>query len=254
MIEVSRGDPPPGFASRSQIWNEKFSAARVANPKTSASKFWARVRPEIRDDGLELYRRFNRKCVFCESRVEHVARPHIEHYRPKGREEFQSLMFDWSNWLASCGRCNEKKWKHFPITNGVPDLIDPSSENTAPHLRFVGAEAIGLTARGEETVKMLGLDRMPLRNERKSWLNRVDVLLLLAVSAEDAVKNEVRNHLVWMMQPDAPYTAVTRTYLSSKCPNLANPPQPHTHLSEENRLMRISELVEIYKSQILELS
>jgi hypothetical protein len=254
MIQVSRGDPPPGFASRSSNWNQKFNAARAANSNASASKFWTRIRPEIRHDGLELFHRFNRKCAFCESKVEHISRPHIEHYRPKGRKEFESIMFEWSNWLSSCGRCNEKKWKHFPFTDGVPSLIDPSSENAGMHLKFVGAEAIGLTARGEETIRMLGLDRLPLRNERKSWLNRVDVLLLLAITAENSIKTEVREHLIWMMQPDAPYTAVTRNYLADKCPNLANPPQPHPHLSEENRLARITELVERNKLQILQLS
>lgn len=102
-----------------------------------------------------------------------------------------------------------------------------------------------MTTRGKKTVELVELDRQSLRNERASWLNLVNTLLLLWVESEDEdVRQECREHLIWTMQDDAPFAGMTRTYLSEKCPKLANPTVPHQRLVESNRLDCIRELVE----------
>jgi hypothetical protein len=228
MIQVNRGVAPDGFESRASGWRQRFAEARIIQPKLTASKFWGTVRREIKPDGDELNRRFRGKCAFCESRMRHVSNPHIEHYRPKGQARFENLMFDWENWLLSCGRCNEEKWKDFPEIDGQPQLLDPVNGDPGEHVDFRGAEIIGLTVCGQETIHLIGLDRYPLRNERGQWLSQIDALLLLAVLATDsATKQEAREHLVWAMQIDAPYSAMTKAYLSIKCPKLARPAVPH---------------------------
>jgi hypothetical protein len=154
-------------------------------------------------------------------------------------------MFDWDNWLLSCGICNEEKWKHFPEENGEPMLLNPAEEEPADHLCFIGPRLRGITKRGRKTVELVELDRQPLQNERELWLDLVNSLLLLWVESEnEEVRRECREHVIWTMQNDAPFAGMTRAYLGEKCPKLAHPTAPHQRLEEGDRLDRIRGLVE----------
>jgi uncharacterized protein (TIGR02646 family) len=251
MIHVTRGDPPAGFEERAAQWIRRLSEARNQNPALTASKFWQRVRPELRADAVELAERFHHKCAFCEARMEHVQHPHVEHYRPKGRAEFEARMFDWDNWLLSCGRCNGSKWTHFPDCGSAPCLLDPSVDDPSKHLHFYRHDVEGLGDRGRETVRLLGLDRSPLARERASWLVKVEALLLLAACiSQKRVRSEARDLLIWCLQQDAPFCAMTRAFLSRQAPKLANPPRPHPRIAEEDGLNRIARLVAQHREEI----
>jgi uncharacterized protein (TIGR02646 family) len=221
------------------------------NAAISASVFWSSVRNELRADAEELRKRFNGKCAFCESKIEHISYPHIEHYRPKSRPEFERLTFDWNNWLLSCGRCNQSKWVHFPQCGRHPCLLNPVDDDPARHLDFKRALIFGLTRRGRQTIRLVGLERAPLSGERASWLSRIDALLLLATLGQSGeVKTESRQLLIWAMQEDAPYTAMTRSYLRDLAPRLANPIQPHPRIVGTDQMERVRELVEQHAHEI----
>jgi hypothetical protein len=245
MIRVNRGDAPPGFEDRARAWKARFAEYRRRQPNISAAAVWRKVREAIEHDAEVLALRFHRKCGYCEARPGHVSHPHVEHFRPKGLPRFEGKMFDWDNWLLSCGICNEEKWKHFPEEDGKPLLLNPADEDPCVHLIFIGASLRGLTKHGMKTVELVQLDRSSLRSERESWLNLVRCLLLLCVAANDEkVRQACREHLIWTMQDDAPFAGMTRAYLRSKCPKLANPAAPHQRLEEGKRLEQIRELLE----------
>ena len=236
MIRVIRGDAPLGFANRAETWRAKFADYRQREPDITASAVWSKVRGDIEGDAEILAQRFHHKCAYCEARPGHVSRPHIEHFRPKGLTQFEGRMFDWDNWLLSCGICNEE--------DGQPLLLNPAVEEPSHHLCFVGPHLRGTTKRGKKTIELVELDRQPLRDERELWLNLVNSLLLLWVESEDeGVRHECREHLIWTMQDDAPFAGMTRAYLGEKCPKLASPAVPHQRLEESDRLRRIRELV-----------
>lgn len=167
MIRVTRGPAPAGFTRRARELKRRFADARRIKADLSANAFWSSVRPQLKTDAEELRRRFNGKCAFCESRMEHVSHPHIEHYRPKGRSEFERFMFDWNNWLLTCARCNQSKWIHFPQCGRNPCLLNPAKDDPRTHLEFKRALALGLTRRGRETIRLVGLDCAPLSAERR---------------------------------------------------------------------------------------
>ena len=160
MIHVERGGPPAGFEERAVELAYRFTEARNRDSALTASKFWQRVRPELRADAAELAERFHHKCAFCEARMEHVQHPPVEHYRPKGRAEFEGFMFHWSNWLFSCGRCNESKWfcavtRAF-LSHEAPKLANPPQ----PHLRVSEEDGLNcvaqlVTERREETRRLV---------------------------------------------------------------------------------------------------
>jgi hypothetical protein len=154
-------------------------------------------------------------------------------------------MFDWDNWLLSCGICNEEKWRHCPEEDGQPLLLNPTEEEPSGHLCFVGPHLRGTTKRGKKTIELVELNRQPLRDERALWLSLVNSLLLLWAESEDTnVRLACREHLIWTLQNDAPFSGMTRAYLSEKCAKLANPAMPHARLEESDRLERIRTLVE----------
>jgi uncharacterized protein (TIGR02646 family) len=205
------------------------------------AEYWRRVRRKLRSDADKLREVFEGKCAFCESTMRHVSSPQIEHYRPKSRKEFEDLAFVWENWLLSCGNCNGKKWAHFPICGTVPCLLDPTSDNPAVHIDFAGARPLALTERGHETIRLLGLDRAPLEDEREKWLTLIRALLLLA--KPPSACREARELLIWSMQSDAPYSAMTRRYLHEQAPRLATPKVPHPRIEVTDAVQRICELV-----------
>jgi uncharacterized protein (TIGR02646 family) len=250
MIRVDRGQQPTGFETRSANWQRRFAEAQEQNSKLTPSRFWTQVRPEMQTDVQTLFDAFHGKCAFCESCPSHVSSPHIEHYRPKS--QFPDQMFVWRNWLLSCGRCNEKKWAHFPDCTDQPCLLDPTSEDPADHLDFFEAQILDKTLRGAKTIQIIGLDRAPLVEERARWLMTINLLLLLVCCVRPAY-TEARQLLIWAMQSDAPYAAMTRAYLRRKVPRLANPDTPHPLIEPHNQREHIINLLERYRDQLQEL-
>lgn len=53
---------------------------------------------------------YNKKCAFCEQRIEHS---HVEHYRPKNK--YYWLAFSWDNLILACPTCNQHKGTNFEI-------------------------------------------------------------------------------------------------------------------------------------------
>lgn len=249
MIFVQRIDPPEGFEARSTNWMVRYRAAKTENEQLTISQFWSRVRSEIRADATILLNAFNGKCAFCESYMDHVSAPHIEHYRPKGNEEFQHLTFEWNNWLISCGRCNSRKWEHFPYCDNVPCLLNPCEDSPEQHITFTRSISISRSHRGAETIKLVSLNRSSLETARAKWLTLIDCLLLLCLF-EDS-KEASRNLLIWSLQKEAPYTAMTRAYLQEKTPLLAN--RNHSHINIQEPLEQISQLLELYQDRISDL-
>lgn len=254
MIHVERGSPPAGFAQKAAALAQQWRSARAQDTGLTASQFWQRVRPQLRAEAAELATRFHHKCAFCEARMEHLQPGHIEHYRPKGRAEFEAHMFDWSNWLLSCGRCNDSKWKHFPDCSGKPCLLDPTVDEPSQHIAFQRQEVHALTERGRETIRLLHLDRPPLSRERASWLVKVQGLLLLAACANRGqIRIEARRLLTWCLQEDAPFSAMTRAFVQVTAPKLAKPTQPHPRVSESEAHTRIARLILEHENAIKQL-
>lgn len=239
-IKRDRSNQPDGFEDRRRGRDGEFAAARRTDPSVGASKYWARIRRQtsMAADADHLFRVFHRKCAYCEARPEHVSRLQVEHYRPKSNPSFENLLFSWENWLASCGRCNEAKWRHFPYCGKVPCLLDPTKDDPEEHVDFLDDRVVGKTERGRLTIEIVGLARSPLEDERATWLLLVQSLLLLFASEPDPVV-EARELLVWAMQEDAPYCLMTRRYLQKWVPRLACPETPHAVVHAPDALERM---------------
>ena len=183
------------------------------------------------------------KCCYCESKFRATYPGAVEHFRPKGavqqeRSETKEypgyywLAYSWKNLLVSCHSCNSKKGTLFPLSDpGArarshrddmnaerPFLVDPASEEPRQHIRFRGSASEPRTKRGRETIRVLGLDRSDLEEERKEKLASLGDLKLIAGLEEKVDRERVeqaRKFLEDATRPDAKYSSMARDFLKS---------------------------------------
>jgi hypothetical protein len=156
------------------------------------------------DDGIwselkdYLFRLFDEKCAYCEGSRGAVTSGAVEHYRPKSGVQddaahpgYYWLAYLHTNYLPACPDCNSKKGKRFPVANPVqrarlpadplaaegaylfhPYLDDPSAEFDYKVIwepnsnRAMLIHAQPKSPRAEQSIKIVGLDRERLPEER----------------------------------------------------------------------------------------
>jgi uncharacterized protein (TIGR02646 family) len=74
-----------------------------------------------------------KKCAYCESSIEAVAYPHIEHIRPKSKN--RHLTFEWSNLTLACPACNIQKGHTEPTDS---NFVNPYTDNPEARFSFIG--------------------------------------------------------------------------------------------------------------------
>lgn len=110
----------------------------------------------------------------------------IEHFWPKSIHP--DRMFQWPNMLLCCAECGRFKGNQFPLSGGLPLLVDPSATNPWQYLDFDPATGV-IVARydpatnaedpqGAETVRILHLDRREAVNDGclKTWRRLVAIV------------------------------------------------------------------------------
>jgi hypothetical protein len=147
------------------LWRAKTTRSKVAAPVRAVLQTMA--------PGTE-------RCMYCGDSFG----TDIDHYEPLARSPLRT--FDWFNHLLACSHCNSHhKRERFPTdAYGRPLLIDPTAEDPFDHLMLslsVG-EYRALTARGEQTIQVCGLNRFPLARARQN-VYRLVVLCLRAWAA-----------------------------------------------------------------------
>jgi hypothetical protein len=85
----------------------------------------------------------------------------IEHFRPK--DKYPEHALSWPNYLLACSHCNSnEKRTTFPLDDqGEPLLLDPTVDTPSDHLSLSPrtGRLIALDSRGDETIKVCGLNR-----------------------------------------------------------------------------------------------
>ena len=112
------------------------------------------------------------KCMYCESKISHIDFAHVEHIKPKSKEKYPELEFEWTNLGYSCPKCNNAKSDSY---DEETPYLDPYSEDPSHHL--FSAYALILIRNGSEraelTIKDTELNRPDLLEKRYIRLNQV---------------------------------------------------------------------------------
>ncbi|MET8116877.1 hypothetical protein [Streptomyces prasinus] len=102
------------------------------------------------------------RCMYCDD----SRGTDIDHFQPLENAPLRA--FEWSNHLLACSYCNSNaKRSQYPVnSDGVCLLVDPSAEDPAVHLRLLLKsglyDPVDESARGEETIRVFGLNRPDL--------------------------------------------------------------------------------------------
>jgi uncharacterized protein (TIGR02646 family) len=212
MIKIARSGEPAILRKKKPEWTQKL---RVAVTRKEREKALHKYRHrEVRRTLEEM---FHGKCAYCESKILHVSYGHIEHFRPKSDPRFVDLVFEWSNLLLACGRCNgaENKGDRFPDAREGGPPVNPCDDDPEESFQFEYdastrvASVYGKTPRGLLTVELLGLNRYHLRMRRSSFVKK---LAYVASKSED--DSEARALLADATRDDAEYAAFARSLMA----------------------------------------
>ncbi|MGW4691618.1 HNH endonuclease [Kitasatospora cineracea] len=178
MIPLQRPPLQPRLAAELARATDRI---RTEGPTTATGRAaWRRaVRPKAQlrlmlrqmAPGLE-------RCMYCGDNLG----TDIDHFEPIAQAPLRT--FDWQNHLLACAHCNSnRKRDRFPRDPATGDglLIDPCREDPADHLRlYLDSGAYDpLTARGEATIEVFGLNERPeLVRGRRMMFAVVKALLL----------------------------------------------------------------------------
>ena len=189
------------------------------------------------------------KCCFCEGRFDAHAAGDVEHYRPKGavrqdkasttvRPGYYWLAYSWENLYWCCQVCNRSnKREFFPLkfpakralshkdnlAQEEPLIIDPGGkEDPRAHITFQQDRAVGSTALGRTTIKVIGLNRANLVEARLERLGEIKRLVeILEVWESDRspglekVAKSALRELGRSIAPESVFSAMAMDYLSA---------------------------------------
>jgi uncharacterized protein (TIGR02646 family) len=172
MIPIRRGEEPEALRT-SRRW--RLARARFAHHAGVAQSF------EGYNVSAVLWERQHHKCAYCEAPLRSPSNQPTEHFRPKAR--YWWLAWSWENLLLACSTCNDAAHKgdRFPLEPGSPALapldmdvsqerallLDPARDDPQQHIEYqlVGARWMPVardgSQRGDETIRILGLDEVP---------------------------------------------------------------------------------------------
>ena len=211
MIKVERTEEPTQLAANKLGWLVALQQADTPKKKRVAEGKYGH--PSVKEALVQM---FNGKCAYCESKVTHIEYGHIEHFRPKSRVEYITLIFEWENLLLACSVCNGASYKgtKFPLVAEGGPPIDPCVDDPSEHLGFWFdpvaqiASVTHKTIRGLTTLNLFGLNRPLLREHRSKRIRMLAALVQLAGNDPEA-----QALLEESVQCDAEYAAFARTLI-----------------------------------------
>lgn len=190
MIHVAKNydDIPDALRSkRVKKWEEEFMRGKVPERRS--------VEVILRSIRQILVKLYHGKCAYCETTVDPFGYLIISHYRP--RSLYYWLIYEWSNLLPICPRCNTAQGRKFPLEDNndrvtvpqedrrqwlansgtflaeKPLLLNPELDEPGNHLSFYPDGRIyGLTERGEKTIEIYQLNRNALLLGRKKKIEK----------------------------------------------------------------------------------
>ncbi|WP_410577353.1 HNH endonuclease [Amycolatopsis sp. lyj-108] len=191
---------------------EELTARIPPGDSKEARRLW-RVSRAVRRSlraGLDVMAAGRGYCMYCGDGLGST----VDHFEPIARNPGRA--FDWLNHVLACEYCNSHhKRDLFPVDDdGNSLLIDPTAEDPLDHLFLV--LSIGtyraLTAKGEQTIKVCGLNRAQLARGRETAVNQVSALVMGWWTARELGDDRRRRAMVWTLR-DQPHADVLHAML-----------------------------------------
>lgn len=213
MIRIYKGAEPSLLLTNKESWTRELLSVSSTGSKIPDSIGKRYNHPEVKDSLREECRS---KCMYCESKVEHISDLHIEHIKPKARDKFPELTFEYSNLGLACPVCNRGKSDTYDAD--VP-FINPYVDDPVNHFEvcgvFVWAKA------GDDRAKLteneIGLNRPDLVEARAERLRVLrDMVDLYVMQPNVTVKESIKKQILIEVGVDKVYSLVLGAYVSAR--------------------------------------
>lgn len=192
----------------------------------------------------DLFNEFEHKCAFCETKVTESTSV-VEHFRPKGGARRKNgqvdnayyawLALDWENLYLSCIECSKYKGNSFSVTHPgkimMPleqlrekekaDLIDPCYLDPSQHIELNDKGLLeGITINGQETIRVLELNRSNLVRRRLSKITDLinDVNLYVYQNAPRA-RAEPKSRIEELVSAKGEFSGLLAKFAMTKLSN-----------------------------------
>ena len=180
MRKQQRPPAPTQFVENSEKWTSQWLKLREQNRSGFA---WYTVDGRTaRQWALPILHEMTQgHCSFCDAfPLEDRSKVPVEHLRPKGRDEFAHLAFEWSNLYYCCEYCQlekKEKWEEALIAPDEPDyqflryfVFDYTNGAISPNPTSSPHEQ----HRAEITIRLYGLDSVIRRQYRLLELRKFE--------------------------------------------------------------------------------
>lgn len=133
MIKLTKGIEPNILTLNKDAYKKALLDLIAAGEKVPDSVSTKYNQDEIKD---ALRGECFSKCMYCESKVEHITDLHIEHIKPKAKHKFPELTFEYENLGLACPICNRGK---SDIYDDAIPFINPYLDEPEEHFYVYGA-------------------------------------------------------------------------------------------------------------------
>jgi len=210
MIKLDKSEEPEILTNNKEDWTQRlldYIQAGDDVPNTLLRKY---NQPEIKKS---LREECHKKCIYCESKVDHISYEHIEHLKPKAEDKFPELTFEYENLGLACPICNNNKGKKY---NEKTPFINPYEDNPEDH--FFAYGAMIWAKNGDERAKLtrieIALNRPELLETRRDRLKRIKGLIEEYYKAgSDGLREALLKEINKETAKDKPYSFCTSTFV-----------------------------------------
>lgn len=214
MIELNKTQEPDILANNKDEWTRRLLNFIESEdddiPNNLVTKY---NHPEVKES---LKQECRRKCMYCESKVDHITYEHIEHVKPKAQDKYPDLTFEYENLGLACPICNNNKGAKYD--EDTP-FINPYEDNPEDYFYAYGAmiwENDGDT-RAKVTKIELDLNRPELLEARRDRLEKIRGLIEEYKKADsDGLRNALLKEIKKETAADKPYSFCTSALFDLK--------------------------------------
>lgn len=203
MIRLTKGAEPAVLTANKNTWRDELLDLIAKNQPIPPSLYTAYNKTEVKDAlRIEGYN----KCMYCESKVEHITDLHIEHIKPKAKTKFPELTYEFSNLGLACPICNRNKSDTY---DPALPFINPYVDNPSNHFNVVGAFvwAKANDSRAILTENEIGLNRPELLEARGERMKTIRALLDSFMNEPNAtLKESIRRQILKEVENDKTYS------------------------------------------------
>ncbi|EPE2280236.1 HNH endonuclease [Vibrio cholerae] len=155
------------------------------------------------------------KCMYCESKISHIDFAHVEHFKPKAKDKYPELEFEWTNLGYACPKCNNNKSDKFH--EDFP-YIDPYSEEPSEYFLAHGTWLFVKqgSERADLTIRDIELNRPELLEKRLEKVTEIQNAITACFRTRSkALRDKALQELTREAESDKEYSFFVKALIAA---------------------------------------